>query len=95
VRLLPHVDSAARLGRRYLQDTPREAHVGRLVALIGVNPADTESDAALRERLEARIRQDFIEGATVTVDGWRLAATEARLCALVSLLQDGSPSHSA
>jgi hypothetical protein len=93
VRLLPHAESAARLGRRYLEDTPQEAHARRLIALIGTTPADMESDAALRERLQARIRQDFIDGATVTVDGWRLAVTEARLCALVSVLQD-APSSS-
>jgi hypothetical protein len=93
VRLLPHADSAARLGRRYLEDTPQEAQVRRLVALIAATPTDAESDAALRERLQARIRQDFIDGATVTVDGWRLAVTEARLCALVSLLQDAPSSR--
>lgn len=94
VRLLPHADSAARTGRRYLEDTPREADATRLVALIGATPAGADSDAALREYLEARIRQDFIDGATVAVDGWLLAVTEARLCALVSLLRDApSPSR--
>lgn len=92
VGLLPHADSAARLGRRYLEGAPQEANTTRLVALIGTAPAAGESDAALRERLETRIRQDFIDGVTVSVDGWRLSVTEARLCALVSLLQNTSSS---
>jgi hypothetical protein len=91
-RLLPHAENAARLGRRYLEETPQEADAAHLVALIGV-AADT--DAALRERLEARIRQDFIAGATVAVDGWLLSRTEARLCALLSLLRDRPPSKPA
>jgi hypothetical protein len=90
-RLLPHADSAARLGRRYLEDTPQEADATRLVALMGTTLAAGESDAALRERLETRIHQDFIEGATVSVDGWLLSVTEARLCALVHLMHGAHP----
>jgi hypothetical protein len=90
-RLLPHADSAARIGRRYLEGARREANAARLVALIGMVPADGETDAALRERMQARIGQDFIDGATVAVDGWLLSATEARLCALVSLSGDARP----
>jgi len=92
---LPHSDSAVRLGRRYLEGAPEEADAAHLIALIGTLPAGTESDAALRERLQARIRQDFIDGTTVAVDGWLLSLTEARLCALVSLLQNEQPSHPA
>jgi hypothetical protein len=92
---LPHTDSAVRLGRRYLEGAPGESDAARLVALIGTMPSDGESDAALRERLQARIRQDFIDGATVAVDGWLLSLTEARLCALVSLLQTTPVSHPA
>jgi hypothetical protein len=94
-RLLPHADSAARLGQRYLEDAPQEADAMRLVALIGIAPAAGKSDAALREHLETRIRQDFIDGATVTVDGWLLSRTEARLCALVALMQGQPPSKPA
>lgn len=90
VRLLPHADSAARLGQRYLDDTPQEADATRLIALIGTVPAVGESDAALRARLQARIRQDFIDGDTVAVDGWLLSRTEARLCALVHLMHSAS-----
>jgi hypothetical protein len=90
---LSHTDSAVRLGRRYLEGAPEEANAGRLIALIGTQPAGGESDAALRERLQTCIRQDFIDGTTVAVDGWLLSLTEARLCALVSLLQNTQPTH--
>jgi hypothetical protein len=35
--------------------------------------------------LRARCRQDFARGDTVLIDGWVLARTECRLCALVAL----------
>ena len=36
--------------------------------------------------IAARVRRDFDAGRTVLVNGWVLAATEARQCALFSLL---------
>jgi hypothetical protein len=93
--MLSHAKSAARLGRFYLESAPQEADAARLVALLGVAPADRETDAALRARLDAHTRQDFINGDTVAVDGWLLSVTEARLCALVSLLRDTNPAKAA
>jgi hypothetical protein len=49
----------------------------------------------LRADLEERIRNDFIHGDTVAVDSWLLSITEARLCALVSLLKDATPGKDA
>jgi hypothetical protein len=86
--VLQHPDSAARLGRLYLDGTPREADAARLVTLIGAAPVSVTTDEALRASLDERIRNDFINGNTVAVDGWLLSITEARLCALVSLLRD-------
>jgi len=95
--LLRHPDSAAWLGRFYLEVNPREADAALLVTLIGaargpaLPPASPSTDEALRADLEERIRNDFIYSNTVEVDGWLLSLTEARLCALVSLLRDASP----
>jgi len=95
--VLRHPDSAALLGRLYLDRNPQEANAARLVTLIGATrgpalPAVTEApDESLRSGLEERIRNDFINSDTVTVDGWLLSITEARLCALVSLLKDATP----
>jgi hypothetical protein len=35
-----------------------------------------------------RVRQDFVDGAIVNVDGWILSATEARLYGLVALARE-------
>lgn len=92
--VLRHPDGAALLGRLYLAESPREADAARLVALIGaalgpaLKPVSAATDAALRAGLDERIRNDFIGGDMVMVGGWLLSITEARLCALVSLLRD-------
>jgi hypothetical protein len=94
--ILRHPDSAAWLGRFYLEVNPREADAALLVRLIGaargpaLPPVSAANDEALRADLNERIRNDFIYGNTVAVDGWLLSLTEARLCALVSLLQDAT-----
>ncbi len=41
---------------------------------------------ALRETVAARVRDDFATARVVNVDGWLLARTEARLCALAYLV---------
>ena len=95
--VLRHPDGAALLGRLYLAGRPREADAARLATLIGaaldpaLTPVSAATDAALRAGLEERIRIDFTNGATVVVGGWLLSVTEARLCALVSLLRDTGP----
>jgi hypothetical protein len=99
--VLRHPDSAALLGRLYLDRNPQEADAAQLVTLIGaaqspaLSPVTAAPDESLRTVLEARIRNDFINGKTVAVDGWLLSLTEARLCALVSLLKRASPGKDA
>jgi hypothetical protein len=89
--ILPHRDSAAAVGREYLKIAPLEADVSRLIDLI-VSPeksigAQSRTDAeALAESLRAKQRDDFEQGRTVLIQGWMLSQTEARLCALVSLI---------
>jgi hypothetical protein len=80
LRLLPDRAAAARIGRSYLAAAPEEASVDRLVALLDLPDG---GDAA--KLFEAKRRMDFREGRTVPVEGWRLAVTEARLCALAAL----------
>jgi hypothetical protein len=99
--VLRHPDSAALLGRLYLDGNPKEANAARLVTLIGaahgpaLPPVTAAPDESLRSGLEERIRNDFIHGDTVAVDGWLLSITEARLCALVSLFKDATPGKDA
>ncbi len=73
------------LGRQYRTMVPAEADEPALTrALLGAEPAG--QDVALASRLEEQVRRDFAEGRTTIVGGWVLALTEARQCALYSLL---------
>jgi hypothetical protein len=40
---------------------------------------------AVRQRIANRVRDDFAEGTVVSIEGWLLSLTEARLYALVAL----------
>ena len=82
--------SARAVGRAYLAAVPEEASVQALVGrLIGETsavsaPLPLADREALRAAMRSRIRRDFAEGRVVTVDGWFLSQTEARLCALTA-----------
>ena len=97
VATLRRPDSAAAVGRAYLARFPAEALSVRLVEGIreglardGFDPVvPTGRPAELRSRLGKRVRRDFAEGRVVAVDGWVLAATEARLFALAALRRGG------
>lgn len=75
-----------RLGRQYRTAFPRENGLSVLTRILRCSAAD-ENGFDLSTRLQSRIQRDFAEGRTVVVDGWILARTEARQCALFSLLQ--------
>jgi DNA-binding IclR family transcriptional regulator len=80
-----HPASARAIGRAYLAAVPAEADAARIAALLALGPASGASPAALRRRMAARLRADFAAGRTIVLDGWLLAESEARLCALVAL----------
>lgn len=73
--------AARRIGRRYLAIAPGEADPVRLAATL---PA-LRDPVAQRRALDAARRRDFAAGDTVILDGWILARSEARLCALAAL----------
>ncbi len=70
--------SARAIGRRYLRTHPAssELQVTRLLLRPGADRG---------RRIRERIAADFAAGRVVILDGWVLAATEARLCALSAL----------
>ncbi|MDQ4035942.1 MAG: hypothetical protein M3153_08430 [Chloroflexota bacterium] len=81
--LIVHRESAALLGRAYLAATPGEADTSRLAWLIlGAPGVPTGREAA---RVASRMRADFDAGRVVTVEGWIVSTTEARLCALCAI----------
>lgn len=89
--LLPHAAGAARLGRRYLALAPAEADRRRLLDALSKDHAGlavasrTGADGEIRGVVGGCRQRDFVAGNTVTIDGWILSRTEARLCALVAL----------
>jgi hypothetical protein len=95
--LLEHVDGARTVGREYLRQVPAEASPGVLAARVaerlpgGLATVDTASDGLLRELLLSAVAEDFRDLRTMELDGWVLARTEARLCALAALGGTSAP----
>jgi len=81
--------AARRIGTRYLAQYTDEcdAHTlaGRLPAGCAIAPATPRHLAAARQIIDEQRARDFAAGDTVIIDGWILARTEARLCALATL----------
>ena len=85
---LPHTELLAALGT----DTVREIGCAYRDQVPAESTADSLDAALWGERrvarpcIEDRVRADFVEGRLVVVRGWILSVTEARQCALFSLL---------
>jgi hypothetical protein len=91
--LIRHPQAAADIGSSVLQTDAaiRSMSPEQLTALIlretGLGDVD-RLEVSLDEIgriLKKRVRQDFADETVVTVNGWLLSQTEARLCALVKL----------
>lgn len=82
--LFQRPEAARAVGARYLALYPEEGKAELLDESLFAQglPANP---AALRRHIGAMCRRDFAAGETVIVDGWILARSEARACALVSL----------
>ena len=81
------LDAALVVGRGYLATLASRPTASDLATLVfGAVPVGASVDVgSLIARVRERRNQDFLDGSLVTVDGWLLAATEARLCALAVL----------
>ena len=81
-------DTIRDAGKAYLHKTPAENDDNKLIQLLAGNSsiAGSSDEKAIHQYLEEKIKQDFEEGKTVLVKGWVLAVTEARQCALFSLI---------
>ncbi|MBI4623510.1 MAG: hypothetical protein HY736_09880 [Verrucomicrobia bacterium] len=73
------------LGRRYREVVPAEDNARALVRAILAGSHAT-APAPLPARVRNQVQRDFKAGRTVTLNGWILSVTEARQCALYSLL---------
>jgi len=79
--------SARFVGEAYAALFPQEMGAGLPELILSSLPPERRTaavadDRALAAGLAARVRDDFAQGHTVTIDGWLLSRTEARLCAL-------------
>jgi len=77
-------DRVRMIGKQYLASKPAETTADALRSAI--SKSRHESRVPLMPRsLDDQVRQDFINGHTVLVDGWVLSITEARQSALFAL----------
>jgi len=87
--LVGDLSGARAIGTRYLVIAPEErdaAFLARhLFAGVADGPHHAAGMSALRQAIGAHRQRDFTTGDTVIIDGWILARTEARLCALAAL----------
>jgi hypothetical protein len=84
--LLSNIGGARQIGARYLDLAPEDsdpvALAARVFGAAGHPPQNPRDIAALRQAISVQRERDFATGDTVIIDGWILARTEARLCAL-------------
>jgi hypothetical protein len=76
-------------GEDYLKQFPAEKDQRKLAELLtqGSESPDASDAARLNEFFDKRIKDDFKSGRTVVANGWVLSLTEARQCALYTLLE--------
>jgi hypothetical protein len=77
----------ADIGSAYLAAFPGEAHRTDLIRPLLKGSSGAHDYARLPKHIDDNIRDDFATGNTVTIRGWILARTEARQCAIYSLIQ--------
>ena len=75
--------TVSKIGTAYRQNVPTENDPKKLSGLLGEITGEEEQDAAA---LQTAIQEDYAAGRTVVLDGWIIAETEARQCALYSLI---------
>ncbi len=88
-------DSAAAVGDAARESLPAGSTAEHLVLAIAqaleFDPATLPGMplAALRDALRARVRAEHLAGDTVSVAGWELSLTEARIYALAAFAKGG------
>ena len=85
LRIFKDISAPRAIGAKYLETHPSETDVDFLVTKIFGNAPPTVP-RELASRLRERCKADFHDNNIVVLDGWILARSEARACALTSLL---------
>jgi len=90
--LFPNPQAAKTFGRLYLQRWPEEESASWLAHVLLDTQLSRQVNRASEDRLRQRIRsacaRDFCTDDLVTLNGWVVTRTEARLLALLSLCSD-------
>jgi hypothetical protein len=73
------------VGKAYRKMVSDEDDKGKLTVLLTAQNTITSKNV-IQASLDNRVKEDFKTGKTVTVSGWVLSVTEARQCALFSIL---------
>jgi hypothetical protein len=79
------VKTISEAGLAYRNTTKGEDDRTVLTKLLSGNNASSDKKA-IQTALDGQVKQDFQTNKTVTVSGWVLSITEARQCALFSIL---------
>ncbi len=80
--LFTNPDSAIYLGQKYLERHGGLSDAGRNAISIGLGL--TGGNTLSLNFAQSRIREDFLHGDTILLNGWILARTEVLLCALAA-----------
>jgi hypothetical protein len=78
-------DALVSMGKQYLELYPQEQDISLLISLI--NSSQYSQEQSLRRELQDNTRRDFEFNQTMILDGWVISRTEARQCALFTLMQ--------
>ncbi|RFZ90731.1 hypothetical protein D0C36_17370 [Mucilaginibacter conchicola] len=75
------------VGTAYRQQVKTEADQQKLRMLLLNGKPDNTDSVELKRALDKQVSADFAAGKIVQLNGWILSVTEARQCALYSLLK--------
>ena len=78
--------SASIVGAEYLRQCPEESSLEGLEGLLPQLSSDASSELILKV-IKERVEADFASAEVVYLNGWMISRTEARVCALNTLLR--------
>jgi hypothetical protein len=84
-QLWPSRLSTEKVGRLYLEQAPHERDAGFLTRAVFGDRMPSGSGEDVRRLVASRAREDFRRDDAVVIDGWIMARSEARFCALALL----------
>jgi hypothetical protein len=87
--VLPHRESALRVGQAYLSDFPDERNICFLLEKLGLTSnriSEPMPPDLLRGLIRESTRADFDHGHTVVIERCLISKTEGRLCAAFTMI---------